>query len=148
MARWLFKEEPSHYAFSDLERDGATVWDGVENALALKHLRSVEAGDEILFYHTGKEKAVVGIMTALDSAAAGPEGGVRVRVAPVQRLGRPVTLRELKAEPDLAGWELLRLPRLSIIPVTAAVWRRVLALSREKLPAALPSRLQRRKDSR
>jgi predicted RNA-binding protein with PUA-like domain len=128
MAYWLFKEEPDHYCFNDLLRDGRTTWDGVSNALALQNLRRVRRGDLVFFYHTGKEKAVVGEMRV----AADPrtlEGGngkaVAVEVEPVRALPRPVTLREIKDDPSLAGWELARLPRLSVVPVTAAQWRRV-----------------------
>jgi len=127
MARWLFKEEPSHYSFADLERDGTTTWDGVANALALRHLRAVRPGDRVLLYHTGKEKAVVGELEVV--AAAGDESGVTVR--PVRRLQHPVPLSRIKSEAALADWELVRLPRLSVMPVTGAQWRRVEELGRE-----------------
>lgn len=127
MARWLFKEEPSHYSFADLERDGSAVWDGVANALALQHLRKVRAGDQVFYYHTGKEKAVVGVMevTAVTAPASGKEGETVVTVRPVRRLQHPVPLSRLKADKTLATWELVRLPRLSVMPVTDAQWRRV-----------------------
>jgi predicted RNA-binding protein with PUA-like domain len=127
MARWLFKEEPSHYSFADLERDGSATWDGVANALALQHLRKVRAGDQVFYYHTGKEKAVVGVMeVAAATAAAGDKGGAPVvTVRPVRRLLHPVSLSRLKADQTLATWELVRLPRLSVMPVTDAQWRRV-----------------------
>jgi predicted RNA-binding protein with PUA-like domain len=132
MANWLFKEEPSHYSFADLERDGSTVWNGVSNALALQNLRKVRPGDRVFFYHTGKEKAVVGVM---EVAAAGPdkkdENAVAVTVRPVRRLQHPVSLSRIKSDKSLAGWELVRLPRLSVMPVTDAQWRRVEALSRK-----------------
>jgi predicted RNA-binding protein with PUA-like domain len=129
MAYWLFKEEPSTYNFTDLERDGQTTWDGVKNALALKHLRQVRRGDQVFFYQTGSDKAVVGVMEAVGDATDGPKG-VAVRVKPVRRLPRPVTLAEIKTDPALAGWELTRLPRLSIIPVGGPEWRRVHERSR------------------
>jgi predicted RNA-binding protein with PUA-like domain len=125
MARWLFKEEPSHYSFADLERDGGTVWEGVANALALQHLRKVRPGDEVFFYHTGKEKAVVGVMKVAAAPAAAAEGEVTVEVRPVRRLHHPVPLSRIKADKTLADWELVRLPRLSVMPVTDAQWRRV-----------------------
>jgi predicted RNA-binding protein with PUA-like domain len=132
--RWLFKEEPSHYSFADLERDGSAVWDGVANALALQHLRKVRPGDRVLFYHTGKEKAVVGEMEVVTSPASDPEvtdeKEVAVTVRPVRRLQHPVPLSRIKADPALADWELVRLPRLSVLPVTDAQWRRVEALGR------------------
>lgn len=117
MARWLFKEEPSCYSFADLERDGSTAWEGVKNALALKNLRQIKAGDTILLYHTGKEKAVVGEMRAV-----AVRDGV-VTVAPVRRLNRPVTLAELKSQKSLASWELIRISRLSVMPVSDAQWQ-------------------------
>jgi predicted RNA-binding protein with PUA-like domain len=132
VALWLFKEEPTHYSFSDLQRDGRTVWDGVDNALARQNLRKVRVGDRVLYYHTGKEKAIVGEMRVVADARA-PEDdpkGVVVEVEPVRALGRPVKLAEVKADPELAKWELVRLPRLSVMPVTEAQWRRVEELGR------------------
>lgn len=128
MARWLFKEEPTAYNFADLERDGETVWEGVANALARKHLAAVRPGDEVFFYQTGKEKAVVGVMRV---TAAGNEDGVqRVKVKPVRRLAKPVTLAAIKADERFAGWELVRLARLSVMPVPDAVWARVEELAK------------------
>jgi predicted RNA-binding protein with PUA-like domain len=123
MARWLFKEEPSCYSFSDLEGDGSTKWEGVKNALALKNLRQVKAGDQVLLYHTGKEKAVVGEMRAVAA-----ENGV-VTLAPVRRLKRPVTLAELKGQKALASWELIRISRLSVMPVSDAQWQLISKLA-------------------
>jgi predicted RNA-binding protein with PUA-like domain len=134
MALWLFKEEPDHYSYADLERDGGTDWDGVTNNLARKHLRAVQPGDRVWFYHTGKEKAIVGEMRAVSSALPDPAGGdpkaVVVKVQPVRRLRRPVTLEQIKGDPQLAGWDLVRLPRLSVVPVTEPQWRRVEELAR------------------
>src|SRR5262245_50879659 len=112
MALWLFKQEPAAYSFADLQRDGRTVWDGVGNALALKNLRQVQAGDLAFFYHTGKEKAVVGEMrvTAGPREGAGP-GSVVVEVEPLRALPRPVPLGAIKGDTLLADWELVRLPR-------------------------------------
>jgi predicted RNA-binding protein with PUA-like domain len=132
MGLWLFKQEPGCYSFADLRRDGTTRWDGVNNPLARQHLRQVRAGDEVFFYHTGKEKAVVGRMRVV----AGPEAGaedpkaVVVEVACGEALPRPVTLAEIKEDALLADWDLVRLPRLSVVPVTEAQWRRVEELSR------------------
>jgi predicted RNA-binding protein with PUA-like domain len=128
-AHWLFKQEPSDYSFADLCRDGRTTWDGVNNALAKQHLRRVKKGDDILFYETGKVKAVVGIMRA----AAAPvlneaEKTVIVQVKPVRPLARLVTLAEIKADPIFAEWELTRQPRLSIMPVSAALWQRLMEM--------------------
>jgi predicted RNA-binding protein with PUA-like domain len=133
MARWLFKQEPGCYSFADLTRDGKTVWDGVSNALAKKHLRQVKRGDRVLFYHTGKEKAVVGEMRAVADAREAPTAddptAVVVEVAPVRELPHPVSLARIKADRLLKDWDLVRLPRLSVVPMTAAQWLRVEELS-------------------
>jgi predicted RNA-binding protein with PUA-like domain len=131
MALWLFKEEPEHYSFADLQRAGETVWDGVSNNLALKHLRQVKKGDRILFYHTGKEKAIVGEMKAVADAeapAGDPKAAV-VRVKPIKRWKHPVSLERIKQEPSLADWELVRISRLSIMPLTEVQWRKVEEMS-------------------
>jgi len=135
MRRWLFKEEPDHYSFGDLEREGSTLWDGVSNNLALQHLRQVRRGDRVLFYHTGKEKAVVGEMKVVAGPRPDPNGQaarlVVVEVRPVRRLQHVVSLARIKADSLLADWDLARLPRLSILPVTAEQWQRVEEMSRE-----------------
>jgi predicted RNA-binding protein with PUA-like domain len=135
MANWLFKEEPEHYSFADLERDGTTVWNGVKNPLARRNLGQVRRGDKILFYHTGKEKAVVGEMTALADSMPDKEGddpkAVAVKVQKVRRFPHVVSLKRIKGDPVLADWDLVRLPRLSVMPVSEAQWQRVLELSRE-----------------
>lgn len=127
MAYWLFKEEPEHYSFDQLERDRSTLWDGVTNNLARKHLRQVAAGDRIFFYHTGKEKAVVGEMRAISGPQTDSNDpkAVGVKVEPVRRLPHAVSLETIKKTPTLADWDLVRLPRLSVMPVTEAQWRRV-----------------------
>jgi predicted RNA-binding protein with PUA-like domain len=126
---WLFKQEPSCYSFSDLERDGTTVWDGVSNALARKHLRAVKTGDRVLFYHTGKEKAVVGEMKVIAGPRPDPKGddeaAVVVEVMSVRRWKRPVALPQIKSDKLLADWDLVRLPRLSVVPVSPEQWRRL-----------------------
>ena len=133
---WLFKEEPEHYSFADLERDGTTLWDGVTNALARQNLRKVRRGDRLLFYHTGKEKAVVGEMRAVGDARPDPSGddpkAVVVEVKAVRRWSAPVSLHRIKEDPDLAGWDLVRLPRLSVMPVSPEQWQRLEELSREQ----------------
>jgi predicted RNA-binding protein with PUA-like domain len=140
MGRWLFKEEPDEYSFGDLERDGEVVWSGVKNPLAQKHLRAVAVGDEIFFYHTGTEKAVVGVMRV----SAGPEpdpsddSRVVVRVKPVRRLANPVPLSLIKADPMFAEWELVRITRLSVMPVPDGIWKRIEELTKgtgKKKPA-------------
>jgi predicted RNA-binding protein with PUA-like domain len=136
MGYWLFKEEPTHYAFTDLERDGITVWTGVSNNLARKHLRNVRPGDRIWFYHTGKEKTIVGEMCAVSEPQPDPDSNdpkaVVVEVRAVRRLQLPVSLDQIKKDPLLADWDLVRLPRLSVMPVTEAQWRRVEELSRHQ----------------
>jgi predicted RNA-binding protein with PUA-like domain len=133
---WLFKEEPEHYSYTDLVRDKKAVWDGVSNALARQHLRQVGVGDRVFFYHTGKEKAIVGEMRVVGGPRPDPDEddpkSVVVEVAPVRALARAVSLAEIKEDPLLASWELVRLPRLSVMPVSDAQWRRVEELGRGK----------------
>jgi predicted RNA-binding protein with PUA-like domain len=137
VALWLCKQEPNCYSFDDLVRDGATVWDGVSNALARKHLRQMKPGDRVFFYHTGKEKAVVGEMVVAGEPRPDPkaddEAAVAVDMKPVRRLARPVSLAEIKADKLLANWDLVRLSRLSVVPVTEAQWKRVESLAAGKL---------------
>jgi predicted RNA-binding protein with PUA-like domain len=129
MALWLFKVEPDCYSYADLTRDKKTNWDGVANAVAQKNLRAAAKGDRVLYYHTGDEKAVVGVaeVTAGPSPDPADEAGKRVFVTlkPVKALANPVTLATIKADPAFAGWELVRLPRLSVMPVTPEQWARV-----------------------
>jgi predicted RNA-binding protein with PUA-like domain len=136
MAYWLFKEEPAHYSFADLERDGTTLWDGVTNNLARQNLRKVRPGDRVFYYHTGKEKAVVGEMRVVGDPQADPDSddpkAVAMEVRAVRRLPRPVSLTRIKHDAQLADWDLIRLPRLSVLAVTEEQWRRVEQLSREE----------------
>lgn len=131
--QWLFKTEPSAYSWQQLERDGRTVWDGVKNALALKHLSAVASGDEVLVYHTGDEKAAIGIARVVRGAYPDPKARearlVVVDLAPVKALPRPVTLAAMRAKRDLAGFDLLRLPRLSVMPVSTAHWTTILQMA-------------------
>ena len=132
--KWLFKEEPTHYSYDELISDARTVWDGVRNPLAQKHLRSVRKGDDIFFYHTGKEKAVIGTAVALTDAYPDPDdeagGRVVVDIAPREKLRRPVTLKEIKASRAFDTFVLTRAPRLSVMPVSEAEWREIDRLSR------------------
>ena len=132
-SRWLFKTEPSAYAYANLEKDGRTVWDGVKNALALRHLGAVERGDEVLFYHTGDERAVVGIAKITRGAYPDPKAKdprlVVVDLEPVRRLAAPVPLSAMRANAKLAGFDLLRLPRLSVMPVSAGHWAVILGMA-------------------
>ena len=132
--RWLFKTEPSAYSFAGLEADRRTTWDGVKNALALRHLAAVAAGDEVLVYHTGDEKAAVGIARVTRGAYPDPKQKdpklVVVDLEAERALPRPVTLAEMRANKQLAGFDLLRLPRLSVMPVSAAQWTEILRMAR------------------
>lgn len=119
MATWLLKTEPSDYSIADLQSDGKTQWDGVSNALALKNLRGIKKGDLLLIYHTGGEKAIVGSATAISNAAARPGDpkDVVVEIKYHSIFPRQLTLSDMKADTAFAGWDLLRLPRLSVMPV-------------------------------
>ncbi len=123
---FLFKEEPTHYSYDDLARDGKTSWTGVKNPLAQKHLRSVKRGDRIFYYHTGDEKAVVGIAKAAGDAYPDPKDKAgklhAVDVVPVKKLARPVTLAEIKASPAFRDFPLVRISRLSVMPVSDREW--------------------------
>lgn len=127
---WLLKTEPSTYAYDDLERDRKGVWDGVANAVALKHLRAMAVGDECFVYHTGDEKRIVGIARVTRAAYPDPKQSdprmVVVDLVPVERVKRPVTLAEIKADDRFADWELVRIARLSVMPVSAARWKAIL----------------------
>jgi predicted RNA-binding protein with PUA-like domain len=132
MAHWLMKSEPSSFSWEDLVRDGSTEWDGVRNNAARLHLKAMKAGDEAFFYHRMDERAVIGIMRIAREAAPDPKDAdwVSVKVEPVRALERPVSLKEIKAEPRLAKMELIRQSRLSVAPVRDEEWAVVLELSR------------------
>jgi predicted RNA-binding protein with PUA-like domain len=134
MAQWLVKEEPEHYGYDQLERDRKTVWAGVRNPLAQKHLRTIRKGDRIFYYHTGKEKAVVAIARALGDAYPDPDDSAGksyvVDVVPEKRLARPVTLAAIKADRAFASFPLVRMSRLSVMPVSDAEWTRIVDMSK------------------
>ena len=134
MANWLLKEEPDHYGYEQLERDRKTVWAGVKNPLAQKHLRGIRKGDRLFYYHTGREKAVVAVARALGDAYPDPDDPSGrlfvVDVAPEKKLPRPVALAEIKADPAFASFPLVRMGRLSVMPVTDAQWAHIEALAR------------------
>jgi predicted RNA-binding protein with PUA-like domain len=134
MAQWLVKEEPEHYAYDQLEKDRKTVWAGVRNPLAQKHLRAIRKGDRIFYYHTGKEKAVVAIARAMGDAYPDPDDATGksfvVDVAPEKKLSRPVTLAQIKADGAFADFPLVRMSRLSVMPVTDSEWSRIEKMSR------------------
>jgi predicted RNA-binding protein with PUA-like domain len=120
MATWLLKTEPSEYSFDDLVRDKGTTWDGVANPVAVKHLAAMQKGDDVIVYHTGKERRAVGLATVV---AAGP------RLAPGARLPRPVGLDEIKAAPAFASSPLVKMGRLSVVPLDAKQWQTILKLA-------------------
>ena len=130
---WILKTEPTTYSYDDLARDESTAWDGVKNNLALKHIKQMSPGDEALIYHSGKEKAAVGL--ARIKSAAYPDPGANdprlfvMDIEAVGRLPRPVTLKEIKADPGFKDLALVRIPRLSVVPATAAQWKRLLKLA-------------------
>jgi predicted RNA-binding protein with PUA-like domain len=156
-AYWLFKQEPSTYNYTQLEKDGWTRWDGVANNLALKHLRNVRKGDKAIFYHTGDERQAVGIMEIVSDPYPDPKNNaenenksndrlppssssssesdgrtamvVVVDVRPAGRLKKPVTLQQIKNDPAFSQWELVRLSRLSVMPVPEKLWERIMKMS-------------------
>ena len=132
--RWLFKTEPTAYSFQQLVTDKRTVWDGVKNNLALKHLSGIKKGDEIFIYHTGDEKAAVGIARALSGAYPDPAKKdfklKVVEIEAVKALSRPVTLAEVKASAKLKGFDLVRLPRLSVMAVSDEQWKIIEEMAR------------------
>jgi predicted RNA-binding protein with PUA-like domain len=134
---WLVKEEPTHYGFDELVKDRKAVWSGVRNALAQKHLRAMKNGDRVFYYHTGDERAVVGIAKATSAPYPDPEDSsgryAAIDLAPVARLPRPVTLAEIKADAAFKDFPLVRISRLSVMPVTDAQWARI-----ERLAARAP----------
>ncbi len=124
MAHWLIKGDAAAYGWNDLVRDGGTEWDGIRNAAATKNLRAMEVGEEALFYHSGSDKAAVGVVRVARGARPDGDDGrwVSVRVEPVRPLPRPVTLAAMKADPALGGMATIRQSRLSVSPVTEAEW--------------------------
>jgi predicted RNA-binding protein with PUA-like domain len=134
MAQWLVKEEPEHYNYDQLVRDRKTVWAGVRNPLAQKHLRSIRKGDRIFYYHTGKEKAVVAVARATSDAYPDPSDASGklhvVDIAPETKLPQPVTLAAIKADKAFASFPLVRMSRLSVMPVTDAEWKRITEMSK------------------
>jgi predicted RNA-binding protein with PUA-like domain len=130
---WLFKEEPSNYSFDAFVKDKTTTWSGVKNPVAQRNLRSVKKGDQVFYYHTGDEKQIVGIAKALGDAYPDPADKTGkahvVDIGPVKKLARPVTLKEIKADPFFKNFDLVRISRLSVMPVSDAEWSRIERLS-------------------
>ena len=131
---WIVKTDADTYAFDQLVRDRRTVWDGVSNALALKHIRSMAKGDQLFIYHSGDDKALVGLARVVSDPYPDPKAkDPRLYVVDVEageRLPRPVTLAEVKANPAFADLGLVRMSRLSVIPVPADLWKRLLGMSK------------------
>jgi predicted RNA-binding protein with PUA-like domain len=133
MAFWLAKSEPGVYSYRDLERERRTEWNGVHNATALQNLKRMRPGDEVLFYHSGEERSCVGIARVSGTPHPDPKddrGSWSVEVEPARKLTAPVTLAQLRVDPALAGFVLLRMSRLSVMPVTRAQWKTILAHER------------------
>jgi predicted RNA-binding protein with PUA-like domain len=119
---WLLKTEPSTYSWTDLEREKTAVWDGVSNPVALWNLAAMKPGDDALIYHTGDEKAVIGLARVTKAAYPDPKAKdpklLVVEIAPVRRLAQPVTLSEIKADPGFRESPLVRQGRLSVVPIS------------------------------
>jgi predicted RNA-binding protein with PUA-like domain len=134
VAYWLLKTEPDCYSWNDLARDKSTTWDGVSNALALKHIRSMKKGDAALLYHTGNERKAVGIAEVKSNPYPDPSADdeklVVVDLKAKKKLPSPVTLSDIKADKTFVGWDFLRIGRLSVVPVPEPMWNRILELSR------------------
>lgn len=132
-AYWILKSEPTAYSFDDLLRDKHTVWDGISNATALIHLRAMQPGDRAMIYHSNEGKALVGLARITSAAYPDPKRGdpklVAVKIEADQLLPRPITLAEVKADPAFKELGLVRLPRLSVVPVPAALWKRLLGMA-------------------
>jgi predicted RNA-binding protein with PUA-like domain len=137
MAIWLLKTEPTVYSYADLERDGETMWDGVTNNTALMHIRTIKKGDTAIIYHTGNERASIGIAEVSRGYYVNPEfDDPKLAVCDVKakrRLKRAITLAECKAEPRFEGWDLIRLGRLSVVPVSEEQWKVLLELEKKKV---------------
>ncbi|HYE17174.1 MAG TPA: EVE domain-containing protein [Tepidisphaeraceae bacterium] len=136
MARWLLKTEPSEFAWAQLVKDKLATWDGVTNALALKHIRTMKKGDPVLIYHTGDERAAVGVAEVTSAPYPDPSADdekiVVVDVKPKRPLKSPVTLATIKADSAFAGFDLLRIGRLSVVPVPDEMWERIEELGNGK----------------
>jgi predicted RNA-binding protein with PUA-like domain len=133
MAYWLLKTEPGNYSYFDLEKDGNTVWDGINNPLALKHLRTMEVGDLALIYHTGKERQIIGVAKIISKPYADPAlddvKRVVVDVQAIRKVPQPITLAKIKQDANWENFDLLRLPRLSVVAVSESHWQRLLELA-------------------
>lgn len=133
MSYWLLKSDPETYSFNDLERDKKTVWDGVSNSLALKHIRSMKKGDAAFIYHSGEEKSIVGTVEIVSDPYPDPkQSDPKLAVIELkfkEWLKQPVTLAAIKARKEFADFALVRMSRLSVVPVTSAQWKSLLVMS-------------------
>jgi predicted RNA-binding protein with PUA-like domain len=132
---WLGKQEPSTYNISILEKEKKTIWDDVHNNLALKHMRQMKKGDLAFFYHTGTEKQIMGIMEIASDPYTNPKEKnlrfIAIDVKFKKRLDRPVTLDEIKGNPKFVNWDLLRISRLSVMPVPPKIWDEIIKISQK-----------------
>jgi predicted RNA-binding protein with PUA-like domain len=135
MAYWLLKSEPDVYSYADLERDRETIWDGVNNNLALKHIRTMMSGDLALIYHTSEERRAVGLAEVISAPYVDPKSNdpkrAVVDVKAVRSLPQPVTLAQIKQDSRFEGFDLIRISRLSVVPVSEAHWQLILKLAGE-----------------
>lgn len=131
---WLVKEEPSNYPFPRFAADGRTVWSGVKNPVAQRHLKAMAVGDRVFYYHTGDERAIVGLARVAAAATPDPNdpsGKLSVvELVAEQPLATPVTLAAVKADPRFADFALTRVPRLSVMPVTDQQWEWIMTMTR------------------
>jgi predicted RNA-binding protein with PUA-like domain len=127
MNYWLLKTEPSEYSYANLEEKKKAVWDGITNPLALKYIKSMRKGDLAFIYHTGDEKQIVGIAAITSGAYPDPKDDTGrlsvVDIAPKQKFKKPVTLASIKNKKDFKDWELVKIGRLSVVPVDEERWR-------------------------
>lgn len=133
MGKWLLKTEPGTYSWDDLVRDQRTTWDGVANAVALRNLRAMKRGDLALIYHTGNVKAAVGVAEIVSNPYPDPKDkagkATVVDLKPKRELANPVTLAQIKADPAFEGFDLIRIGRLSVVPVPDSMWKRIETLA-------------------
>jgi len=129
---WLLKTEPEEYSFDQLVEDRRTVWDGVANNLALQNMRKMKKGDRVLIYHTGRERAVVGIAELISDPYKDPESDdpkiVVMKIKPVQKLPYPVSLADIKENKTFKDFDLVKLSRLSVMPVKQIYWKTILGM--------------------
>jgi predicted RNA-binding protein with PUA-like domain len=135
MAHWLLKTEPTCYSWDDLVRDKRATWDGVANNTALKHIRTMKKGDLALIYHTGDERTAIGLAEITSNAYPDPKEDddrlVVVDLKPKRKLPHGVTISDIKADPTFAGWDFIRISRLSVVPVPEKMWKRLFQLAEE-----------------